>query len=209
MGTRIWAFGPLALPGAIALGFMALAACDGAPSANPARTHAAGESADRRLADAQPDGGDSRGPARYSNAAYASAAAARSDGDTPLFHGKPLWAANKRHTAQENADYQYKKDGEALGASSEEDFLTKVHAFVDHPPKGTEVLTRANGDKLMYDKASNLFAVVDKDGAPRTLFKPNEGPAYWDKQKDDLKSGDDGYRSKPKSARRSQSDDNG
>ncbi len=89
MGTRNWAFGPLALPGAIALSFMALAACDGA---------------DRRLTDAQPEGGETRGPARYSNAVYTSAPAARSEADTPLFHGKPLWAANKRHTAQEHAD---------------------------------------------------------------------------------------------------------
>ena len=30
----------------------------------------------------------------------------------------------------------------------------------------------------------NVFAVANKDGAPRTMFKPDEGRAYWDKQKD-------------------------
>jgi pyocin large subunit-like protein len=196
-----------------------LAACDGAPSARPARAHA-GDASDRRLADSAPAGDDTRGPARYSTAVYTPSnrsPAARDDGpreaDTPLFHGKPLWAANKKHTAQENADYHYKRDGDAVGATSEDDFLTKVHAFVDSPPKGVETLTRSNGDRLMYDAKANLFAVVDKDGAPRTLFKPRDGAAYWAQQKDSVAKGEDDYRSTPsssrRSARRSNSDDNG
>ena len=157
MGTRFWAYAPAAA-GAAALCLLTLAACDGAPSANPARAHL----------------GDS----------------------------------------QENADYHFKRDGDAVGATSEDDFLTKVHAFVDHPPEGVETLTRSNGDKLMYDAKANLFAVVDKDGAPRTLFKPRDGATYWRQQKDSLASGDDSYRSSgsksaKRSARRSSSDDNG
>jgi hypothetical protein len=195
-----------------------LAACDGAPSATPARAHNA-EQSDRRLADSVPSRDDARAPARYSDAVYttSSRASAARDGtreaDTPLFHGKPLWAANKKHTAQENADYHFKRDGDALGATNEDDFLTKVHAFVDRPPKGVETLTRSNGDKLMYDAKANLFAVVDKDGAPRTLFKPRDGAAYWTQQKDSVAKGDDDYGSgsgsSRRSARRSNSDDNG
>lgn len=210
MGTRFWAYAPAAA-GAAALCVLALAACDGAPSANPARAHA--DSGGRRLADATPDGTNERAPARYSSAVYTTSNASRDTAaDTSLFHGKPIWAANKNHTAQENADYHFKRDGDAVGAASEEDFLTKVHAFVDHPPEGTETLTRSNGDKLMYDAKANLFAVVDKDGAPRTLFKPRDGATYWRQQKDSLASGDDNRstsRSSRRSARRSSSDDNG
>jgi hypothetical protein len=193
-----------------------LAACDGAPSATPARAHA--DSADRRLADSAPAGEETRGPARYSAAVYttSSSGGARDDGaradDAPLFHGKPLWAANKKHSAQENADYHYKRDGEAVGATSEEDFLAKVHAFVDSPPKGVETLTRSNGDRLMYDPKANLFAVADKDGAPRTLFKPRDGAAYWAQQKDSVAKGNDDDRSSAssrRSARRTSGDDNG
>lgn len=220
MGTRFWACAPAAAASAAALCVLSLAACDGAPSARPARAHAS-DASDRRLADNAPAGDDVRGPARYSNAAYTTAgrgSASRDGGpreaDTPLFHGKPLWAANKKHTAQENADYHFKRDGEAVGATSEEDFLTKVHAFVDSPPKGVETLTRSNGDKLMYDAKANLFAVVDKDGAPRTLFKPRDGAAYWAQQKDSVAKGEDypsdsGARSSRRSARRSGGDDNG
>ncbi len=211
MGTRVWAIAPVMVTGAAALCALSLSACDGAPSANPARAHASG-GPDRRLADDTPVGGDSRAPARYSNAVYTTgqpAPAARQE-DIPLFHGKPMWAGNKNHSGQENADYHFKRDGNALGATSEDDFLTKVHAFVDAPPKGTEVITRSNGDRLMYDPKANLFAVVDKDGAPRTLFKPRNGAAYWDQQKDSLAKGDDGPRtSARKSARRSSGDDNG
>ena len=223
MGNRVWASAPLAASAAVlcvsSLCVLSLAACDGAPSAAPARAHA-GDGSDRRLADSAPAGEDTRGPARYSTAVYTTStpAARRDDGareaDTPLFHGKPLWAANKKHTAQENADYHYKRDGEAVGATSEEDFLAKVHAFVDSPPKGVQTLTRSNGDRLMYDPKANLFAVVDKDGAPRTLFKPRDGTAYWTQQKDSVANGDDDRSdsgSKPgrRSARRSSRDDNG
>jgi hypothetical protein len=214
MGTRFWAYAPTAAAGAAALCLLTLAACDGAPSANPARTHA-GDGADRRLADVAPDGANERAPARYSNAVYTTSAqgSSRDAGvDTPLFHGKPIWAANKNHTAQENADYHFKRDGDAVGATSEDDFLTKVHAFVDHPPEGTETLARSNGDKLMYDAKSNLFAVVDKNGAPRTLFKPRDGAAYWRQQKDSLANGDDDRsrsNSNRRSARRASGDDNG
>lgn len=209
MGTRFWAYGPAA--SAAVLCVLSLAACDGAPSANPARAHA--DSADRRLADAAPDSADVRAPVRYSNAVYSTSSATAREARTPLFHGKPMWAANKKHSAQENAEYHFKRDGDAVGATSEDDFLTKVHAFVDAPPKGVETLTRSNGDKLMYDPKANLFAVVDKDGAPRTLFKPRDGAAYWQQQKDSVASGDDDYSSRSKStrrsARRSAGDDNG
>jgi hypothetical protein len=55
--------------------------------------------------------------------------------------------------------------------------------FTNRPPKGAQTLTRANGDRLIYDPASNVFAVATREGAPRTMFKPGEGPAYWDKVK--------------------------
>lgn len=204
MENRVRALTPLRLGAVSALAILSLAACDGAPSAIPARSHAASDSADRRLADASPEGGaESRSGGRYGGGDRTRADAA----DTPLFHGKPIWAANKNHTGQENADYHFKRDGDVFGSTTEEDFLTKVHAFVDNPPQGVLVLTRANGDKLMYDPKGNIFAVADKNGAPRTLFKPRDGQAYWDKQKDAEAKGQ-GYGSR-RSARRSGADDNG
>ncbi|HLY80215.1 MAG TPA: hypothetical protein VKQ70_12615 [Caulobacteraceae bacterium] len=96
--------------------------------------------------------------------------------------GKPIWAANRKHTAQENADYQFGKNGKDFGAASEADYVAKVHAFVDTPPNGVQKVARANGDALLYDAKTNTFAVVTKAGAPRTMFKPRDGASYWQQQ---------------------------
>jgi filamentous hemagglutinin len=54
--------------------------------------------------------------------------------------------------------------------------------FFADPPSGTLTKTRPNGDKLFYDPASNTFGVQAADGAPRTMFRPNKGIDYWNKQ---------------------------
>ena len=105
------------------------------------------------------------------------------DAPAPLAtDGKPLWAANRKHTAQENADYQFNKNAKDFGALTEADYVAKVHAFINAPPAGVKRIARANGDALLYDARSNTFAVVTKDGAPRTMFKPRDGAAYWQQQ---------------------------
>ena len=161
----------LAVAGVAAL---ALVACDAGPSATskapanpPASISAAG----------QP------GQAAQSGQASQSASVDPRDAPAPLAEdGKPIWAANKNHTAQENDDYQFGKNGKDFGASTEADYVAKVHAFVDAPPNGIQKVERSNGDALLYDAKSNTFAVVTKAGAPRTMFKPRDGAAYWTQQ---------------------------
>ena len=97
--------------------------------------------------------------------------------------GRPIWSASRRGTAEENAQRAFDRNGEAFGARDLDDFVRKAHAFIETPPAGTQRLTRANGDVLLYDPKGNVFAVASKDGAPRTMFKPDEGAAYWDEQK--------------------------
>ena len=97
--------------------------------------------------------------------------------------GKPMWSASRRFTAEENAERSFQRNGAAFGAATREAFVARAHAFVTRPPKGAQTLTRSNGDTLIYDPASNVFAVATREGAPRTMFKPDEGAAYWDKVK--------------------------
>lgn len=97
--------------------------------------------------------------------------------------GKPIWSTSRRGTAEENAQRAYDRNGEAFGAKDLDDFVRKAHDFVENPPAGVQRLTRANGDTLLYDPKANIFAVVNRDGAPRTMFKPDEGAAYWEQQK--------------------------
>lgn len=100
-----------------------------------------------------------------------------------LVAGKPFWAANRTRTAEENAQRGFERNGATFEAKTVDDYVAKAHAFVDHPPKDAETLKRANGDTLIYDARSNVFAVVSKDGAPRAMFKPDDGETYWDVQK--------------------------
>jgi len=144
-----------------------LAACDNGPSA-VAGKQAAGSQMASAEAPAAP--GDA---ARLDH---------RKD-PVKLVDGKPVWAASRRYSAEESAQHAYDRNGDSFGAASLEDYVRKAHAFVEHPPKGVETLTRANGDMLFYDAKANIFAVADKAGAPRTMFKPDDGAAYWQEQK--------------------------
>src|SRR5579872_127344 len=151
---------------------LAIAGCDAGPSASKSAPAASVTTA---------------------SAGQAAAPADPRDAAVPLVDGKPMWAANRKHTAQENADYQFGKNGKDFGAASEADYVAKVHAFVDTPPTGVQKVARANGDALLYDAKTNTFAVVSKTGAPRTMFKPRDGASYWQQQvsREQSRSNDD------------------
>jgi pyocin large subunit-like protein len=165
---------------------LCLSACDRGPASIPARDHEAAAPAAAASTTSSSDDrvdGDLR---------VATTRDDPRDAAVPLFHGRPMWAANRRHTAEENARYQFARDGADFGARDMNDFVAKAHAFVDHPPHGVETLTRDNGDRLLYDPSNNVFAVVSRDGAPRTMFKPRDGAAYWQEQKDRVAEEDQG-----------------
>ena len=103
--------------------------------------------------------------------------------------GAPMWSANSRNTAQENAERLFERNGKAFGAKSVDQYVDLAHAFIAEPPKGTLRLTRDNGDRLFYDPKGNTFVVVSREGAPRTMFKPDEGMAYWKEQEQNLARG--------------------
>ncbi len=150
-------------------------------------------------------GGYDRTTSGSSDRSYGDEGGRRAREPVPDFHGEPMWSDNRRYSAQENATYHCGKSGPDIGAKGLDDCLTKVHAFIDHPSADVQTLTRANGDRLMYDPKANLFVVARKDGAPRTFFRPRTGAAYWVEQKTQVASGDDGYRRR--SASRSGSDE--
>ena len=152
---------------------MGLAACDGGASAVASRDHST--TTDVTMASL---------PASSTAGARADAPAV--DPRTQPVRqvdGKPIWAANRQLTADQAAAANFERNGADFGAKSVDDWVTKVHDFVDDPPRGVATIKRANGDVLLYDAKANVFAVATKDGAPRTMFKPREGAAYWDKQK--------------------------
>lgn len=151
----------LALIGTAALG---LSACDNGPSAVETRERA---------------GGVAEGTLALATGATPAEAATV----TPVAE-KTVLTANRRETVDAKIARLYERNGSDFGARSPEDFLVKVQTFTTSPPAGTEMVKRPNGDTLYYQSATNTFAVVSRDGVPRTMFKPDDGPTYWAEQKD-------------------------
>jgi pyocin large subunit-like protein len=144
-----------------------LAGCDGGASAVPVH---------QATATAPPSGGGAAFPGRTVAAEARAAPAGRAE-------GRLAWSSNRRFTSGQNAERNFRRNGAAFGAASLGDYVAKAHAFIARPPRGAQTLTRANGDTLIYDPASNVFAVATREGLPRTMFKPDEGPAYWESVK--------------------------
>ena len=97
--------------------------------------------------------------------------------------GKPMWASSRQRSGEDNAQKQFERNGQDFAASNLVDYVKKAHAFVDSPPKSAQTVSRPNGDVLYYDPKGNIFAVADREGAPRTMFKPRDGMSYWLQQK--------------------------
>ena len=150
------------LAGAAVAAVMALSvsACDAGPSAVAARDQ-------------------TTIPASFTAPATPAGAAER----VAMIDGRPMWAANRDNTGEENARRQFERNGADFGARSAEAYVRAAHDFVHGPQGGLERIERPNGDLLIYDPKANVFAVVARDGAPRTLFKPRDGAAYWAEQK--------------------------
>jgi pyocin large subunit-like protein len=121
----------------------------------------------------------SDGARQASRVSYEPRRSERRASAAPFRDGKPLWAANRSRSGEENAQKQFDRNGGDFAAESLDAYVAKAHAFLDAPPKGVLKATRTNGDVLYYDARSNIFAVADRDGAPRTMFKPRDGMAYW------------------------------
>jgi len=66
--------------------------------------------------------------------------------------------------------------------TTQAEYENEASNFVHHPPTGAEFKHRPNGDTLIYDPATNTFAVEDRRGRPRMMFRPDHGRVYWDRQ---------------------------
>lgn len=200
------------LAGVCVAALLALSACDRGPASIPARDHSASLGAQPAAGASPAQSGSDRVD---TNLRVATDREDPRSAPVPLVGGKPMWAANRRHTAEENARYEFARDGADFGARDVDDYVAKAHAFVEKPPAGVLTLTRNNGDRLLYDPKANVFAVVSREGAPRTMFKPRDGAAYWDEQKQRLaeeanSDGQDSYSSRSHRRRSDDgSDDNG
>lgn len=97
---------------------------------------------------------------------------------------QPVLTANRRETTDAKIARLFERNGADFGAATAADYLAKIETFTERPPAGTERVERPNGDVLLYQASTNTFAVVSRDGVPKTMFKPRDGAAYWAQQKE-------------------------
>ena len=97
---------------------------------------------------------------------------------------KNVWSSTKKLTPQENVIIHWSKHKDEFPElKTSNEYINMVHTFIDNPPKGTMVKVRGNGDKLFYHQESNVFIAINKDGVPKTMFKPVDKKEYFDAQK--------------------------
>ncbi|WP_430733403.1 hypothetical protein [Ectothiorhodospira lacustris] len=86
---------------------------------------------------------------------------------------RALWTSTRSQSVAENAFRHFKDHGADFGAKNAVDYVRKAEHFLHNPTAGVLSKTRANGDVVRFDPATNAFGVMDKTGAPRTFFKPD------------------------------------
>ena len=123
------------------------------------------------------------GPSGPKDTAPGPAAQTVSAGDAQRDSAGPLWSPGPEHDARANAAHHWQKHGgEFPELHSEAEYIAAAHRLVGDPPAGALTKEDSRGDTLIYDPSTNTFAVRAPDGAPRTMFRPDNGRAYWKRQ---------------------------
>ncbi len=85
-----------------------------------------------------------------------------------------IWTATKNKSAVENAYGHYvKHGGEFDDVQNSLQYVRKATGWFDNPTSTTLSRTRANGDVVRFDPATDYFGVMTQNGTPRTFFKPD------------------------------------
>lgn len=94
-----------------------------------------------------------------------------------------IWTETKKAEPVGNAYGHWTKHGKEFPEyQNAKQYVDAAHNFMTNPPLGTLTKTRPNGDTLYYNPVTNVFASKDINGVPRTMFKPEKGIEYWNKQ---------------------------
>lgn len=96
--------------------------------------------------------------------------------------GGVVWSHGADGSTRNGEEHWLKHGGDFPEFHSAAEYERGATHFVDHPPPGTRVKHRLNGDTLFYDPETNTFAVEDLRGEPRTFFRPDSGERYWNRQ---------------------------
>jgi pyocin large subunit-like protein len=84
-----------------------------------------------------------------------------------------MWTSTKSKSIAENALRHLKDHGADFGSKNAVDYVRKAQDFLHNSGAGALSKTRANGDVVRFEPATNAFGVMDKTGAPRTFYVPD------------------------------------
>ena len=73
----------------------------------------------------------------------------------------------------DNALRHFADHGAEFGARDPLDYVRQAQDFLRNPPGSALSRVRPNGDVVRFDPTTDTFGVMDANGAPRTMFKPD------------------------------------
>jgi hypothetical protein len=83
----------------------------------------------------------------------------------------------------ERLDEHYRKHGREFGDVTRDEYLRIAQSLRDRPAGGAvQEAVRADSVVTRFDRADGAFVAFDPDLVIRTLFKPNDGEAYFLRQ---------------------------
>jgi len=82
----------------------------------------------------------------------------------------------------------FERHGHQFGYINKQQYLKGANDFLTGPRSSTtEYFTSADGTYFQYDKATNIFGIINQYGGISTYFKPDTGINYWLEQIDKYK----------------------
>jgi RHS repeat-associated protein len=102
--------------------------------------------------------------------------------EAAMFAGIPL---SRGFRSEELLVQHFEKHGAEFGGElkTAKDYESAAQKFITSHEKGIETYKRANGDLVRYNKATNEFGIIDKEGTIRTYFKPKLKMKYYEQEK--------------------------
>jgi pyocin large subunit-like protein len=86
--------------------------------------------------------------------------------------------------SREKLEQHYRKHGAEFGDISMEEYLRHAQHLRDRPAGGSVIeYVRDNGIASRFDRETGTFIAFNRDKTIRTCFKPNDGEAYFHRQK--------------------------
>lgn len=83
------------------------------------------------------------------------------------------WTSTKKLSSKENITEHFNKHQKDFpNLKTEKAYVDATKKFINNPPQGTLSKIRG-GDLILYHPETNVFAISDKNGVPRTMYKPD------------------------------------